>query len=211
MDKKKFRKYCKDKLKQNKNIYYKSKVTEKKLYTFLKQKKETVLLYLPMSEEVNVLPLLKKLRRRGHDIVIPKMMGESFIAVRYGLPLKRSRFGISETKHVKNPIRKKIAVAVVPLLGMDAKFGRVGFGKGMYDRFYAKQSPKPLTLFTQLSACLTSHEVTNTYDVIGDLYFSFELVCERRNYGISSPNRVVYLPQRYGASGVPISQKGRRR
>ena len=54
---------------------------------------------------------------------------------------------------------------IVPILGIDKTFRRVGFGAGMYDRYYPTLKKEPITIFTQLQLCYTKSIVTDTYDI----------------------------------------------
>lgn len=65
------------------------------------------------------------------------MQGESFKMVPFRLPLKKKKFGIYEAGNSLRDI-KNIDVAIVPVVGVDGNLQRVGFGKGMYDRFFEK-------------------------------------------------------------------------
>ncbi len=137
----------------------------------------SVLLYLPMEHEVDPRPLLRYLRRRC-TVFVPFMEGESFKLVQYRLPLRRKRFGIEEpnNSHFYLP---KIDLAVVPVVGVDGRLRRIGFGKGMYDRFFASLEEKPLTLFVQLSKCYTKEKITDSFDVQADIYITPEDIIVR--------------------------------
>ncbi len=65
-------------------------------------------------------------------------------------------------------------MAVVPVVGVDGRLRRIGFGKGMYDRFFASLDTKPLTLFVQLSKCYTKEKITDSFDVQADIYITPE-------------------------------------
>ena len=96
------------------------------------------------------------------------MEGESFKMVPFRLPLKKKKFGIYEAGRSLRDI-KKIDIAIVPVVGVDGNLQRVGFGKGMYDRFFAKLKKKPYTLFVQLEFCYTKELICDSYDVSCDL------------------------------------------
>ena len=130
----------------------------------------SVMLYLPMPMEVNVLPLIRWLRRRGVAVYVPFMEGESFRLVKYRLPLRKKRFGIHEPKFSKQYRRKKIDIAIVPIVGTDPSGRRVGFGKGMYDRFFAREMKNiKEIIFVQRHLCWSPEIVTDSYDVSGDM------------------------------------------
>ncbi len=145
---------------------YKDKKVVIKLYRFIKEyKPKSVLLYIPIGIEVDVKPLINRLRKeRECEVYVPFMIGDSFKSVKYRLPLKRKKFGIKEPNYsTLKP--KKIDLAIVPVVGVDGLCKRVGFGKGMYDRFFYRLNYSPTIIFTQLRLCKTSKILSNDYDI----------------------------------------------
>ena len=51
---------------------------------------------------------------------------------------------------------------------MDAIGKRIGFGKGMYDRFFDRIDYKPKLIFTQLTLCKANKTLSNKYDIQAD-------------------------------------------
>jgi 5-formyltetrahydrofolate cyclo-ligase len=139
-----------------------------KVIDFYKPKK--LLLYVPLKNEVNIQPLINKLRKRKNiKIYVPLMVDKSFVPVLYRLPLQTKRFGIKEPKSCVNKgVDLDLDMVVVPIIGIDKTYRRIGFGAGMYDRFYAKLKHKPITIFTQLKLCITNKTLTNDYDISAD-------------------------------------------
>lgn len=126
-----------------------------------------VLLYLPMGMEVNILPLIKRLRREKNvEIYVPFMFEDSFKIVKYRLPLIKRKFGIKEPYN--SYLKTKIDLAIVPIVGMDGAYKRIGFGKGMYDRFFYRLKYQPTKVFVQRTLCKTSHIITDHYDIQAD-------------------------------------------
>ena len=152
------------KIKQNKSICF----NILKIIDFYKSKK--ILLYIPLNTEVDVRLLIEKLRKRKDTkVFVPFMMGKSFVPVEYRLPLVKKRFGIKEPKSSKAYDRYlKLDMIIVPIVGIDKTYRRVGFGAGMYDRFYEKLKSQPITVFTQLKLCITNKLITNDYDIKAD-------------------------------------------
>ena len=54
----------------------------------------------------------------------------------------------------------------------DLNVRRIGFGKGMYDRFFEKIEPKPFVVFVELKNCFLKQLICNEYDVVGDMYIT---------------------------------------
>ena len=180
MTKVEFRKKCRKSLK-NKNSYLLSKKIEKDLLKKLSNKKyKNILLYISMDNEVDTKQLIKKLKMKNKNIFVPFMEELSFKMVKYSLPLIKKQFNIYEPKN-KNKTKQKIDIAVVPIIGIDKKFKRVGFGKGMYDRFFDKLKYKPEIIFTQIYPCIINKDITDKYDIKANSYITYNLVCERRN------------------------------
>ncbi|PAF49292.1 hypothetical protein BKH43_07135 [Helicobacter sp. 13S00401-1] len=126
----------------------------------LKPRKLKVLLYLNLPHEVSLYSLIKHLRfnHKDYEVYVPslispliskKTQAKSFKVVKLRLPLKKGHFNIKEPK-ARVPFFFKDArmdVLVVPVLGVDKSYKRIGFGKGMYDIFYSLQNPKPYLIF----------------------------------------------------------------
>ncbi len=195
--KKEFRKICR---KINKfNRFYYSKVISQELYKELKKYKK-ILVFIPLEGEVDIKRVINRLRREKKEIFVPFMQDLSFKMVKYSLPLKKKKFSILEPRN-KNKTPVKIDAAVVPIVGMDLDFRRVGFGKGMYDRFFAKLKYKPKIIFVQLKPCVSKKKVTDEYDIKGDKFISFKTRSKDGNRNINS--RYYYIRSR----GVFVGQK----
>lgn len=128
-----------------------------------------VLLYLPLSLEVDLRPLIAELRRRGVEVYVPLMEGASFRPVKYRLPLQRKRFGIYEPKYSRQYRPRKIDVAVVPIVGTDPTMRRIGFGKGFFDRFFEEEKRNiQEIIFIQRRLCYSPVVITEEHDVGAD-------------------------------------------
>jgi len=165
-----FRKKCLQKMNnrlQN-SFVYESKVINKKILKILNNVKgKNILFYYPMKTEVDIRKSLLHLRK-NNNIFLPFMENESFKIVTFRLPLQKKKFGIYEAGNSLRKI-KKIDIAIVPVVGVDGNLQRIGFGKGMYDRYFEKLNTKPYTIFIQPRTCFTKKLVCDHYDVKGDL------------------------------------------
>jgi len=189
MKKAEFRNRCK-KMLNKKNSYLLSKKIEKELLEELSKKEyKNILLYVSMDNEVDTKKIIKVLKAKNKQIFVPFMQGLSFKMVKYSLPLKKKKFNIYEPKN-KNKIKQKIDIAVVPIIGIDKNFKRVGFGKGMYDRFFDKLKYKPKIIFTQIYPCISYKNVTDKYDIKANFYITYNLVCKRRKNDYRSVSRL---------------------
>ncbi len=186
MQKTKFRKKCIEDLKswftlsiaqrdkQNKQV-------TKQIKTIITQTKaKNILFYMPFGFEINVLKLIKSLKKtRKYNIFIPHIIGDTFAPSVYRLPTKKE----PRLKMIESNLSSfcatntKLDICIVPILGFDSTFRRVGFGLGMYDRFganalkgYSKRRAK--IIFVQNKICFSKCVVTNDYDIRGDYIIS---------------------------------------
>ncbi|CUV65353.1 5-formyltetrahydrofolate cyclo-ligase (fragment 2) [Sulfurovum sp. enrichment culture clone C5] len=98
------------------------------------------------------------------------MEGKSFRLVQYRLPLHKKKFGIKEPKNSYKFRTKNIDLAIVPIVGTDITLRRVGFGKGMYDRFFEKQKKHiNYTLFITRKLFISEHNITDSHDISADM------------------------------------------
>ena len=165
-----FRQNCLQKIKNVPvhNKLYRTYLLNKRLLDELKGiQNATILFYYPLAMEANILKVLTKMRQKN-DIYIPFMQGESFKMVPFRLPLKKKKFGIFEAGNTLRNINK-IDIAIVPVVGVDGNLQRVGFGRGMYDRFFEKLQKRPYTIFIQQEFCHTKENICDSYDVTGDI------------------------------------------
>ncbi len=168
-----FRTHCLKRLKKASGIgsYKKDKMVLQRLYQLiLESHAQKIMLYLPMKTEINIYPLILQLRKEKRELYVPFMEGKSFRVVKYRYPLEKKCFGIKEPKDSKQYRTKKLDIAIVPIVGLDITHRRVGFGKGMYDRFFEKEIKNiSKTVFVARELCYSREIVTDDYDVKADM------------------------------------------
>jgi len=173
MNKKQFREDCLKRLKKVSVVgrYKKDKLVLERLYRLIVQSNaRKIMLYLPLKAEVDLYPLIRQLRREKRELYVPFMEGKSFRVVKYRYPLEKKRFGIKEPKDSKQYRIKRLDIAIVPIVGMDVTQRRVGFGKGMYDRFFEKEIKNiNKIVFVARELCYSKEIITNHYDVKADI------------------------------------------
>ncbi len=179
-NKSEFRKICLSSKKVNRYLFSK-KIGREILKTAKNYKK--ILIFIPLENEPDIRWVINELRKEKKSVFVPFMQDLSFKMVKYALPLKKKKFSILEPLN-KNETLEKIDLAIVPVVGIDSDFKRVGFGKGMYDRFFAKLGYKPKIVFVQLIPCVASKKLTDVFDIKGDEFISFNVrrKNDNRNY-----------------------------
>lgn len=183
MDKKTFRKAAIKELQKatQRNKRYRDYQVNKKLKRILDNiEARRILFYLPMNHESNVLKTLFKYQKKGREIFVPFIVGESFNMVHLRLPLVKNSLGIKEPTNSFFRFYK-IDAAVIPIIGVDATFGRVGFGKGMYDRFFARHFKRlPKIIFVQNKLCFSERIITDSHDITADYVVTPEKILYRQ-------------------------------
>ena len=171
--KQEFRKGCLEELRKLSNLrsYVKDKHILETLYQYIScSNAQNIMLYLPLNMEVNLYPLITRLRKENKNLYVPFMEGTSFRLVKYRLPLYKKQFGIKEPNDSKQYRKKQIDIAIVPIVGVDTTHRRVGFGKGMYDRFFEKNIKNiKQVVFVARTLCYAKEVVTDHYDVKADM------------------------------------------
>ena len=176
-----FRQNCIQKIKSLSahNKYYRDAMINRRLMEELKRRKyKSILFYNPLPFEANIIKIIKN-KRQKCDIFTPFMQGESFKMVPFRLPLSKKKFGIFEAGDTTRNI-KKVDIVIAPVVGVDGEFRRVGFGKGMYDRFFAKLKKRPYIIFIQPTLCYTKEFICDDYDTQGDLLITPTRVLKRK-------------------------------
>lgn len=182
-NKSEFRHHSKEKLTKLHNTYSKDKrVTQEILERLKKLKIRSLLLYISLEIEVDMRKIITVCRRK-YKVFVPFMEGVSFKVVKYRLPLYTKRFNIKEPQN-SFAIKPKIDLAIVPIIGVDGAFKRIGFGKGMYDRFFESLSFKPTVWFVQREMCFTQTILSEQHDIGADIYLTpYKTIIKRGTNG----------------------------
>ena len=108
------------------------------------QSAKTVLLYYPMHNEVNLLPLIKKYKKEKM-FLFPVVQRKLMTACPYegNAKMHRGKYNIPEP--TTPPYRGEIDLILVPGVAFDLQGNRLGRGGGYYDRFI-KSQPHTTTL-----------------------------------------------------------------
>lgn len=149
------------------------------------KKPKNLLLYAPLYLEVDIFPLIFALKKQKNiKIFLPFVLrngaeaNQNFKIVPFRLPLAKNKFNIFESKNSNFVYFDKIDIAIVPILGVDCAFRRIGFGKGMFDRFFGrflcnswqKSNIKkmPRIIFVSRILHFSNAKISENYDIKGD-------------------------------------------
>ncbi|WP_101016631.1 5-formyltetrahydrofolate cyclo-ligase [Helicobacter pylori] len=189
-----FRDFCKERLKRakpTKDKAVRDKLACKLLFWKLKDY-QNILLYSPLGHELDIRPLILKLRQKNKRVWLPKNIKkgadfskEGFTIAPFRLPLRR--LGWFDEPSLSRYYKLELDCIVVPILGMDTSFRRVGFGLGMYDRSLPPllQLKRPLIVFVSRELAIANGVLTNAYDIEADLYMNARIVMKnnkRKHY-----------------------------
>ncbi len=139
-------------------------VSKKLLDSIYCSSAKDILLYWPLKIEPDIRGAINTLRRKGYNLYLPFMEGKSFKMVPFRYPMREKKYNIYESGSSNRKI-KKIDLAVVPIIGIDNRMRRIGFGQGMYDRFFSKLQQKPDVIFVQSTPCISTLPLGNHQDV----------------------------------------------
>lgn len=103
-------------------------------------KASSILIYAPREGEINLLPLVKLAHKRGIPVGFPKCDTETLSLRFYALEperrLVRGTYNIPEPPADAKPCPiDRNTLCILPGLCFDPTGGRLGYGKGYYDRF----------------------------------------------------------------------------
>ena len=102
-----------------------------------------VFVYLSFSSEAPTDKLIEDLLEKGWQVYAPRVEDGKMVAVEYGEDFTLSSLGIREP--LGESYDGEMDVVVVPMLAVDERGGRLGYGGGYYDRYLLK-NPKGLRL-----------------------------------------------------------------
>ena len=137
---------------------------------------KSILFFYPLGIEADIRPAMAYFRKKQPKkrLYLPFMQDVSFKMVALRLPLLKKKFG------VKEPLfsyfnHHRVDVAVIPIVGTDRNLRRIGYGKGMYDRFFSRLQNRPITIFVARDLCLSHEIITQRYDVQADLIITADI------------------------------------
>ena len=115
---------------------------------------DTVLMFYPTEEEINILPVFETARKEGKRVAFPKCFSKGTMKFYYVDDLSllvEGRYGIKEPEETEMFDFSLHPLCIVPSLAATKKGTRLGYGGGFYDRFLHK--------FEGISMCVQYDEL----------------------------------------------------
>ncbi len=117
----------------------KNRVIQQRLLSLAEiQSAKSVFCFVSFGTEVHTHGIINALLSQGKQLAIPKIIDSSYmyaIAFHEWSELDKGQLGIL-TPHSKTEITSKIDVIITPGLGFSTTGGRLGFGRGYYDKWF---------------------------------------------------------------------------
>jgi len=118
--------------------------------------------------EVNLIPLLEWIISNQKKLLVPVVEEGELISVELTSfnHLEKNSFGVREpVAHVPSSLESEIDLVLVPLLAVDSKGNRLGYGKGYYDRFFKRLNSQAFKLGVAFEFQMLSHVPATESDV----------------------------------------------
>ena len=122
----------------------KSRRIKERLFSLLEFKEaHTILFYLAKDSEVETREAVEEALLKEKRVVLPMVKGKELLLGEIKdlrQEVEMGGFGILEPKEVsfKEVSPQEIDLVILPGIAFDLKGGRIGYGKGYYDRFLGK-------------------------------------------------------------------------
>lgn len=97
--------------------------------------------YYPLGREVDCLGFLRQALKDGKRVALPRTERECYMDFYEIISLEqveKGRFGVLEPNFACPLVQEKEAVVLVPGVVFDRTGNRYGYGKGYYDRYFAR-------------------------------------------------------------------------
>lgn len=147
-----------------------------RLYSYLSLiSYQSIGLYMPMRDEVDVRPLIGRLLHEGKSVYLPRVLDQKQIAFYPYLEgdelVSNGRFALNEPKESLPAYRASLDVLIVPAVHFYKGY-RLGRGKGYYDRYLSIAPPTKLLAGITLGLLEDTSFVPDDWDIPMDVVFS---------------------------------------
>jgi 5-formyltetrahydrofolate cyclo-ligase len=111
-----------------------NKVFENILKSGKLAKAKNICVYMNAFNEVDTSDIIKYCLDVGKEVFVPVVDGDNIYICKYEESTEKGAFGISEPVNKVKKNTDEIDVFIIPGLAFSVRGGRVGFGKGYYDK-----------------------------------------------------------------------------
>jgi 5-formyltetrahydrofolate cyclo-ligase len=130
---------------------------------------QTPMVYLALAQEVQTWRLIEYARQQRKRVAVPVVRGGTLVAVELpteAAQLHRGAYGILEPQCPTTVVHPEdIDCVLVPGLAFDRQGGRVGFGRGYYDRFLGQLPATARYCGLAFRLQIVSHVPQMPYDI----------------------------------------------
>lgn len=137
-------------------------------------------LFLPIEKkkEVNTYFILESLLKINKKVVLPRVKGNEMESIVYSKDsdLVLSQWNIPEPESGKKILAKALDLVFLPLLAIDKKGQRIGYGKGFYDRLLSQTSKDCKKIGLGFFEPIDQIDDIKEHDISLDSYISPEAV-----------------------------------
>ncbi len=136
---------------------------------------DSLLLYAPLNDEINIYPIAEDALKKGKTVAFPRCDNDAHTMTYYIIEdlsqLKQGSYGIREpdpSLPVYDPEKSKTenSVCFIPALVFDKAGYRLGYGKGYYDRYLTSYEGSKMGV--GYSACLVDVLPRGRFDTAVD-------------------------------------------
>jgi len=142
------------------------------------KKSKNICVYMSAFNEVDTADVIAKCLKAGKTVCVPCVDGENISLSVYSDNTLSGAFGIKEPAERKAFDKKTVDTFIVPALAYDRKGGRIGFGKGYYDKLLSGSSAVKIGFLYDFQ--LVDHVPAEKHDIFMDYLFTESMVinCE---------------------------------
>lgn len=164
------------------DIQHQSEVIVQQLKSiYAPEKSSTIMLYMPMPTEVNVLSLLKSWVASSQRVCVPVVNWETREMTAKHIqsidqPMKQLKFGLQVPESGVEIDPAEIDFIVVPGLGFDRQGDRLGRGGGFYDKFLSNESMNAIRCGICFDCQIVEHIPVEEHDIRMNLVITDQYV-----------------------------------
>jgi 5-formyltetrahydrofolate cyclo-ligase len=145
-----------------------------------------IMVYCPLSDEVDIMPVIKKIIADGKKLIVPKTDVENHtiipcLVVNPEKDLSSGYSGILEPKAVRPVSYGQIDVILVPGRVFDRSGCRIGRGVGCYDRFL-RNIPGALKVGVAFDFQLVDRIEPAEHDICMDMLITEKTILKNENF-----------------------------